>query len=305
MDIRFLESFLTVADCGSVAEAARRLNLTPAAVAQRLRALEGELGQVLVSRVGRTVRPTAAGMAVQRHAPDLVRAARDLRAIAAGDMPAGQLRIGCTQTALTGQIPAIIANLSARFPQIEYFLKPGSSVDLYHGVLVGDLDAALIVRPPFPMPKTMGWSTIRREPLLFLAPEHLAIGDTHEAIRAHPFVRYDRNHWGGQIVDRYLRQHALTVREWVELDALDSIAALVDRGLGIAIVPDWAPPWPEGLRLQKILLEGSEVRHMGILWGLSGPRIAAVRALVDACQGLTGEAGSGDHDAAAFDDAAD
>jgi hypothetical protein len=28
-------------------------------------------------------------------------------------------------------------------------------------------------------------------------------------------------------------------------DALDAIAVLVDRGLGVSILPDWAPPWPE------------------------------------------------------------
>ena len=286
MDIRFLETFLTVVECGSVAEAARRLNLTPAAVAQRLRALEAELGQALVARVGRTVRPTAAGMAVHRHAPDVVRAARDLRALAAGDMPAGQLRIGCTATALTGQMPDFIATLSARFPQIEYFLKPGSSVELYHGVLAGDLDAALIIRPPFPIPKTLGWQILRQEPLLLLAPEQLEINDVSATICDHPFIRYDRNQWGGQIVDRYLRQRGLIVREWVELDALDSIAALVSRGLGVAIVPDWAPPWPEGLRLQKIRLKDAEYRQLGVVWGLSGPRIAAIRAFVDTCKEL-------------------
>lgn len=284
MDIRFLETFLMVAECGSVAEAARRLNLTPAAVAQRLRALETELGQALVARVGRTVRPTAAGLAVHRHAPEVIRAARDLRALAAGDMPAGQLRIGCTATALTGQMPDFIARLSARFPQIEYFLKPGSSADLYQGVLGGDLDAALLIRPPFPIPKTLGWQTLREEPLLLLTPETLEVDDIDAAICGQPFIRYDRNQWGGQIVDRYLRQRGLVVREWVELDALDSIAALVSRGLGVAIVPDWAPPWPEGLRLRRILLEDAEYRQLGVLWGLSGPRIAAIRAFVETCR---------------------
>ena len=43
MDTRFLESLVTVAECGSLAEAARRLNLTPAGVAQRIRALESEM----------------------------------------------------------------------------------------------------------------------------------------------------------------------------------------------------------------------------------------------------------------------
>jgi len=40
MDTRFLESFVMVIEHGSVAAAARRLNLTDAAVTQRVRALE-------------------------------------------------------------------------------------------------------------------------------------------------------------------------------------------------------------------------------------------------------------------------
>jgi DNA-binding transcriptional LysR family regulator len=46
MDTRFLESLVTVADSGSIAEAARRLNLTPAGVTQRIRALENEIDRL-------------------------------------------------------------------------------------------------------------------------------------------------------------------------------------------------------------------------------------------------------------------
>lgn len=127
MDIRFLESFVTVADCGSIAEAARRLNLTPAAVAQRQRTLEQDLGHSLVTRVGRTVRPTASGLAVVKHARALIESAR-LRAIATNGEPAGQLRLGATATSLTGLLPDIIARLSTRYPRIEYFIRPSSSV---------------------------------------------------------------------------------------------------------------------------------------------------------------------------------
>jgi DNA-binding transcriptional LysR family regulator len=58
MDTRFVETFLTAVDNGSIAEAARRLNVTPAAAAKRIRALESEVGAVLVRRSGRTVKPT-------------------------------------------------------------------------------------------------------------------------------------------------------------------------------------------------------------------------------------------------------
>jgi len=284
MNVRFLESFVTVASCGSIAEAARRLNLTPAAVAQRLRALEQELGQSLVSRAGRTVRPTPSGLAVLARAGRLIEAARDLKAVAANNMPAGELRLGATATALTGLLPGILARLGERYPRIEAFIRPGSSADLYHSLIAAEIDAAVLVRPQFPIPKSTGWLTLRREPLVLIAPADSAIDDPHAALTQMPFIRYDRNQWGGQIVDRYLRQQGIKVREWLELDALDAIAALVDRRLGVSIVPDWAPPWPEGLRLRKHLLADGEVRQTGFLWNRSGPRIAAVQAFIESCE---------------------
>ena len=284
MDIRFLESFIVVADCGSIAEAARRLNLTSAALAQRLRKLEQELGHSLVTRVGRTVQPTASGLAILDHARILIENARDLRAIAAQGEPAGQLRLGAVATSLTGLLPEIIARLRARHPRIEYFIRPDSSVNLYHGVISGDLDAALIVRPQFPMPKSTDWLTLRQEPLVLIAPQNVVVDDPLDVIQSHPFIRYDRNQWGGQIVDRYLRANAMQVREWLELDALDAIAGLVNRGLGVAIVPDWAPPWPEGLQLQKIALPDAGGRQTGVLWNRSGARISAMQAFVETCR---------------------
>lgn len=286
MDIRFLETFITIADCGSIAEAARRLNRTPAALAQRLRALEQELGHTLIRRSGRTVQPTAEGLAILDHARALVQGARDLQALAANGVPAGQLRLGATATSLTGLLPGIIARLSSDHPAIEYFVQPGSSVDLYHRVVEGQLDAAIIVKPQFSIPKSTDWLTIRDEPLIFIASETAPPLDPHVLIRQSRFIRYDRNQWGGHIVDKYLRDNGLQVQEWLELDALDAIAALVDRGLGVAIVPDWAPPWPDGLRLRKTLLTEGEARHTGVIWRRSGARHPAVNAFVQACKAV-------------------
>ncbi len=285
MDIRFLDSFIVVVDSGSIAAAARRLGLTPAALAQRLRTLDEDIGHPLITRVGRTVQPTEAGLAILKHARMLVDSARDLRAIAANDEPKGRLRLGATATALTGLLPSIVARLSAKHPLIEYFVRPGSSLDLYQEVIAGNLDAAIIVRPPFQPPKSTGWQPLREEDLLFIAPEAMELKSIHAALQDRPLIRYDRNQWGGQLVDRYLRRHQLRVREWLELDALDAIAALVDRGLGVAIVPDWAPPWPDGLRLQKHVLHDGDVRHIGVLWNKSGAQITCTRAFIESCIG--------------------
>ena len=285
MDTRFLESFVLVAERGSIAEAARRLNLTPAAVAQQLRALEQEIGTALVIRAGRTVRPTPAGFAVLTQARNLVRDARDLRAIAATDMPQGELRLGAIASALTGMMPKVVSRLDQRHSQITLHIRPGSSVELYHLVVAGEIDAAILIEPHFAIPKSCAWHTLREEPLILIAPPGVVVHDPHDTLTQQAFVRYDRNHWGGQMVDRYLLAQQLRVQDRLEIDALDAIVCMVSTGLGVAIVPDWAPPWPSDSEVQKFLLPRStEQRRVGLLWGQASPRMALVLAFVEACK---------------------
>jgi len=70
-----LETLMMIADEGSFEAAARRLHVTPSAVSQRVRALEGLAGQVLVRRTSPAV-VTEAG-------EPLVRLARQLRLLSA------------------------------------------------------------------------------------------------------------------------------------------------------------------------------------------------------------------------------
>ena len=281
MDTQFLESFLLVVEHGSVAEAARRLSLTPAGVTQRLKALEAELGMALVSRSGRTVRPTEAGWSILPQVQTLLAGVRDLRTIANEKTFAGRLALGAVSSALTGILPPILSELAVKYPLMTLFVDPGSSNDLYAKVTSGELDAAVIVEPQFALPKTCAWETWREEPLIVLAHRGIAETDPHKILQSQPYIRYDRKQWGGRLADDYLEQNKLTVQDRYELDSLETIAVLVDRQLGVSLVPDWAPPWPEGLTLKKIPLpHAREKRRVGLLWRRSSPRIRLVQALL-------------------------
>src|SRR5262249_2107954 len=105
MDTRFLESFVTVVDNGSIAEAARRLNLTPRAPAPRSRPLETGVGSQLIIRSGRTVRSTEAGAAILDRARDVLGEVRDLKSAAASDRASGQMRLGAVGSMLAGLVP--------------------------------------------------------------------------------------------------------------------------------------------------------------------------------------------------------
>ena len=63
--LELAETLATIVDEGTLDAAARRLHITPSAVSQRLKALEEQLGRVLIVR-SRPARPTEAGAAVLR-----------------------------------------------------------------------------------------------------------------------------------------------------------------------------------------------------------------------------------------------
>lgn len=281
METQFLNTFVTVVDQGSMAAAARVLNVTPAAVAQQLRTLERELGATLIARVGRTVSVTEQGSRILERAREMLRAVADLRSVANDSAVSGELRLGACPTALAGMLPDVLARMVDAFPQINVFIKPGYSVDLYRAVEAGDLDAAVVLQAPFPLPKTCEWLLLREEPLIVLAPKSMAGRDPHELLATQPLIRYDRNQWGGRQADDYLRANGIVPRERFELNALNAIAVMVDRGLGVSLVPDWAQPWPEGLQLTRIPLPNPAVpRRIGIVWSRSSVRVRLVTVLL-------------------------
>src|SRR6266446_697459 len=284
MDTRFLESFVLAVDNGSIAEAARRLNLTAASVAKRIHALENEIGAALVTRSGRTIRPTEAGAAIIERARRFLAEARDFKSIAVADRPSGQLRLGAFSSALSGLLPDILALMKENYPLIVVRITGGHSGELYRKLLDGDdLDAAVITEPPFAIPKSCDWQLLRTEPLILLTRAPAPAQKPHAILASEPFIRWDRNNWPGRLADAYLRKAGIRPRELYEIDKVEAIAVMVDRGLGVSLLPDWAPPWPEGLSLAKLRVPGgaSFARRIGLIWPRASLRLRLVRAFLE------------------------
>lgn len=110
---------------------------------------------------------------------------------------------------------------------------------------------AFLFHPPFKIPKSFFWRPLRAERYVVITPAGETGTDPLQLLREQPLVRYDRSLWSGQIADSYLRQQRIRPSDRIELDALDAIAVLVHRGLGVSLVPDRALPWPEGLAITK------------------------------------------------------
>lgn len=292
MNIEFLHSFVMVAEAGSLAEAGRRLDLTPAAIAARLHALEEELGTTLVQRAGRSVRLTDSGLKILERSRSVLRDLRDLRAIAADSSLPGELRLGVFSSALTSVLPPVLQRLYAQHPGLAVFVSPGNSVALCSRVSAGELDAAIVVEPQFVVPKNCEWHVLTEEPLVVVAPAGMAGRDPHQLLAEQPFIRYDRASLGGQLADRYLRDHGIRPRQRLEIDSLMAIGAMVDCELGVSLLPDWPSLWTGGMKLARIPLpDRSPVRRIGIVLALQGPCVPLAQALLREAQALARERG--------------
>lgn len=239
MDLRYLESFLAVAELGSSAAAARILHVTATAVAQRIHALEDEIGVELLVRSGRTMKPTPEGYAIIDQAHKLLLYAREMRVSAMLKAVAGELRVGILPTVMSVLVPKVLAEMDRLHPQLKLTIEPGFSSDLYQKLSDDKLDLAILVQPPFVLNKTFHWRLHHLEPFIVIAPPSLADMTAHQALRTQQYIRYHQRSWGGWVADRYLHQQSIVPNKRFDINTLDAIMALVQQGSGVSLIPDW------------------------------------------------------------------
>lgn len=281
MNIKYLQSFIAVCGAGSIAAAARQLNLTPAAVAARIKTLEDDIGITLIKRAGRYTRPTQAGVRILQHAESLVRETRDIIAIAHSSDQVGELRLGVATSTLAELTPSLLGRLYQSMPELRIRVVSGASSQLYNWVVGRDLDAAIMVEPVEALPKGFTWNLIRSEPLVVIASSRVRICHPNDLLAVQPFLRFDRSLRGGQLAETYLRRNRITPQERLEIDMLPTIAQLVAAGHGVSLIPDWSPQWLNSLKLLKLPLPDTELaRNMGLFWEETGSKQALVRTVL-------------------------
>jgi len=281
--IRELKTFLAIARCGSFAAAGQRIGLTQSAVSAQMSNLERALGLRLFDRTGRSANLNAAGLRALPLAEQIIDTFSLMsQSDSLGDYR-GELRIGAIATVQTGLLPPVLLRLLQQAPGVVPKLVPGVSLNLLAQVDAGEIDLAVMIRPPFTLPKELHAELIKREPFVLIAPLEVAGDDPLQLIVEQPFVRYDRSSFGGRQVSQFLRRHHLDVRPGLELDELDAIVKMVACGLGVALVPE-AGLWLERASSVRVLrLGGATFYRELVLIGRHSGQQGPVQQLFRRC----------------------
>lgn len=291
IDLAALSALRAVSDEGSVIGAARALGFTPSAVSQQVKRLERQAGLPLLERVGRGVLLTDAGRQLVEDGShllaDLERIRADLHRTT--DTVAGHVRLTAFSTAMRGIIAPAVRRLLDAHDDLRVTLEerePWDTVDL---VAAGHSDVGVVHSwgdQPVLVPDHVRTETIAHDEADVLLP------------RDHPLAGRPRVATIDLVDEGWIATPPGTIcRAWLDrmyvgtgrvpriahvAMEFDSHLALVDAGLGIALVPRLGrQPLPDGV-VAVPAYDPVPTRTVTVLYRRSSAASPAIRAVVDA-----------------------
>lgn len=286
MDVRQLQILRELGELGSVRAVADALRITPSAVSQQLRLLQRPVRVPLTRREGRTLRLTEAGEALAAAAADVQTALARARELAEdlADSPAGMVSVSAFNSAAMALFPA----LASAFPPdaaIRVVLTDEDVEQRLFASLTATYDIVLAHRFEHtdPWPKSVAAVPLLTEPLDVAVPIDHPLA-RRRSITAHAAARepWITTHAGfpvGAILDALATVSGRPVTVAHRVNEFTVAAELVRAGAGLALIPRWTTPAPDGVVLRP-LADVRSTRRIDALVRPENTTRATVRAVL-------------------------
>jgi DNA-binding transcriptional LysR family regulator len=268
MNLRFLRTFVSIADAGSIARAGSRLNVSQPAASRQILALEADLGVRLFDRIGRRFRLTSEGEDLLRQSRRLLMDADSLgaRARALKGGHTGILRVGATPMVVENTLATFLDQFRLRHSGVEVHFVEDGGIRLLDRLDHGDIHLALVVpderfhnRLLYPvhdfavLPEKHRLSPRRTLDVAELAEE--------------PLLLLDRSFGSRQWFEAACSVAHIRPRVLMESATPHSIVALAGVGYGIAVVPSTVVVPNGAVRAVPLLHRGAPIgRWLTIAW---------------------------------------
>lgn len=260
MELRHLRYFLAIAEARSFTAAAQRLRVAQPALSQQIRALEHELGVILIERGVRTRGLTEAGARFAVRARRIlleVESAAEEMAVFAG-AGSGRVRFGSALQSLTeGRVAVLLAKFHRLHPGLRVAFREAHTRPLLDFLRQGRLDLALVHLgrgddSPALQVDFVGLPVeverLYEEPLvLAVGPRHRLAGRGSvrwKDLVEEEFVSFGAGSTVRELVERAARQAGVPIKAPISAANLGTVRALVSAGLGVAILPKVALTLP-------------------------------------------------------------
>ncbi len=286
MTIIQLEYLLAVANCGSFSQAAELCFVTQPSLSMQVKALEEELGVVLLDRSKKPVIPTEAGVVVLDRARETLRAYNNIRESVAelkGET-SGKLRLGVIPTIAPYLLHKFIPAFVKAYPKVELEISEMVTADIVSALKHDRLDAALVASG------TCGEGITEQELFndrfyVYVSPDHPFY--ERQNIRIEDIDLRDLvilssgNCMRDQIIELCQAKREMPSHFSFESGSLDTLMRIVDCTASLTIIPEMAIEYiPLARRGRvKMLSKGATSRKIAIAVRRTYVKSSIIRAL--------------------------
>ncbi|MFI9616284.1 LysR family transcriptional regulator [Streptomyces sp. NPDC052023] len=261
-DIRKLHILRTLRERGTVTATAEALRMTPSAVSQQLTNLSRQLGVPLLQAQGRRVRLTDAARLVLRHAEavfeQLERADAELAAYVRGEV--GEVRVGAFSTAVPALVVAAVRALRRAHPGVTVRVRESEAGEAYDLLAAGEVDVALSLAAQAPTAADGRFTVVRllSDPLDLALPRGHALAGAEEVrladLAAEPWIFGGSGPWS-DITRGACEAAGFRPVQGHSAAGWTAILAMVEAGMGVALVPRTVAARREGVVMRELTAE--------------------------------------------------
>jgi DNA-binding transcriptional LysR family regulator len=289
LNLAYLQTFAIVVEHGSFSAAAERLGLTQPAVSLQIRQLEKRLGTLLIERVGRKARPTAAGAELLAHTGGIEAAVSSaVEAVArhaSGTM--GRVRLGTGATACIFLLPPILGELCRRYPSLEIAVITGNTADMVKAIEANVMDVGLVTMPA--TGRALEITPVMEDEFVAIAPRDMDLPKRVSAasLSKLPLLLFE----GGntrRIVDKWFAGGNVSLNPIMSLGSVEAIKAMVEAGLGCSVLPSMAVASEKRPNLVIRTLSPRLHRKLAVVIRRDKRLVRGLKVTVDALFGLQG-----------------
>ncbi len=232
-------AFVKTVERGSFTKAAEDLNYAQSSVSKMIADLEKEWGMTLLERSKKGVCLTSAGEQLLPVLRKVLNEHRELEEQIDGlkGLETGLVRIGTFSSVAINWLPEIFSQLQKEYPGIEYEMLLGDYEEVEHWIDVGRVDCGFLRLPTAANLDAI--PLINDEYKVVLPPGHaLAVRETVAItqLQQQPFLLLEH---GGKtevsdLLEKYKVNPDIRFTTWEDF----AIMAMVEKGMGISILPD-------------------------------------------------------------------
>ncbi len=291
MDIRTLRYFVEVVRQQSFTRAAEKLFVTQPTISKMLKNLEDELNCTLLIRNGRKLLMTDTGQVVFERGLAILDQFRQLEAEISdiNHLNKGVLRLGIPP--MVGMLMAgPISLFRQRYPGVELKISEFGGLTVQQAVMNGELDLAMTALP-VEEEEALTTRLLFSHPLCVLVPhsgewlEQTSVSP--QQLAAHPLLIYNEDFALSRQLMQLFARHDVKPRIAVRSGQWDFLAAMVQAGVGVAILPEPICRRLDAKTLRWLPLE-SELRwQLGMIWREGVYLSHSAQAWLKCCEGFT------------------